>query len=210
MLTKRCVLLLALLSILFLPSVVTAQVIGLALVDGDGKRVGPVVDFLGPHVRVYYVGDSSQATYFQFKDYIFLVIAPNGFLPPRTDVYWTLPLCQGDPYLDGRAPSFLAYFDTTEPLVVNDPALGELILPLDPALIPVILDVQSRRNADGDCLTDIQELPLIAVETLNLDFTTPFTLVEITAAPEGELKNHFHKLKRFKRFKRRTGPPIVP
>ncbi len=110
MLRKRWVYLLALFSILFLPSLGMTQAIGLAVVDDEGTRVGPVVEFDGIAARVYYVGNPSQSSYFQFKDYIFLGIEPDAISESKIDVYWTLPLCQGDPYVELL---FSNFFDST-------------------------------------------------------------------------------------------------
>ena len=47
----------------------------LVVVDAQNKQVGLVVDTLG---TVYYKGEPSQATYFQFKDYVFVAVGPDG------------------------------------------------------------------------------------------------------------------------------------
>ena len=90
MLSKQWVLLqvflLALLSILLLPSIAMAQVIGLTVVHDDGKRVGPEVDINANGngaALVYYLGNPSEAAYFQFKNYAFLEIKPDGMARPQ-------------------------------------------------------------------------------------------------------------------------------
>ncbi len=185
MLTKRGILLLALLSILFLPSIAMAQANGLAVVDDDGKTFGPVVGVPGGEkVMVYYVGDPSEATYFQFKNYVFIEIAPLGFFP--TDgrhIYWTLVNCQGDPY---TLDPFPEVFDSISPWTPNDPALSDLVLPLDPDQTRVLVHINGSRDFNGDCRDrDNEELNLIAVESFNLDFTLPFALVEIGGKGKG-------------------------
>ncbi len=228
MMTKRCVFLLALLSVLCLPSLAMAEISGLAVFDDNGKRVGPVIGTKDS-------GSTAPNVWFSFETNEELVtllvdlsgdgltgMGPKHFFFESTD-------CSGPPLIHPNGPGLWPDF-----LIVGGPNPGQLggggdniIYGQDPNdiarpnITPRSQTLTTAEDCDPPPSGTSDAIKVKAILDIDTVFTRPFH-IESDDVPDmssvqaqldtlqEQLNNHYHKLKLGRRFRLPTGPPIFP